>query len=188
MTSLIIGLLLWSGTHLAPGLVPGLKQAAVRRLGENGYKGVFTLLMVAAIYLVISGWKSAMPEIVYLPPTWGRHATALLVLIAFILFFAPYPPNNLKRLLRHPQLTGVAVWGIGHLLANGESRSIVLFGGMTIWAIAEILVINRRDGARERPEPVPAKNDFTLAGGGIVAYVVVVAAHQWLFGFPPFPM
>ena len=45
-------------------------------------------------------------------------------------------PNNVKRLLRHPQLTGVALWGIGHLLANGESRSIILFGGLGAWAIA----------------------------------------------------
>ena len=73
-----------------------------------------------------------------------------------------------------------------HLLANGESRSIVLFAGMAIWAIAEMLVINRRDGAWKKPAPIPAKNDFFLAGGGIVAYVVVVAAHEWLFGFPPF--
>ena len=110
----------------------------------------------------------------------------LLVLVGFILFFAAYPPTNVKRLLRHPQLTGVALWGVGHLFANGESRSIVLFGGLTLWAIAEIVVINRRDGARDKPAPVPAKNDVILAGGGIVAYVVVVAAHQWLFGVAPF--
>ena len=186
MTRLLLGVMLWSVTHLVPGALPGLKKSAVARLGENGYKGLFTVLMVLAIYLVISGWKAAVPESVYLPPAWGRHLTALLVLVGFILFFAPYPPNNVKRLLRHPQLTGVALWGIGHLLANGESRSIILFGGLAAWAIAEILLINRRDGARDRPSPVPARNDAILAGGGIVAYVVVVAAHEWLFGFAPF--
>ena len=158
MTKLLLGVMLWSVTHLVPGALPGLKKSVVARLGENGYKGLFTVLMVLAIY----------------------------VLIGFILFFAPYPPNNVKRLLRHPQLTGVALWGIGHLLANGESRSIILFGGLAAWAIAEILLINRRDGARDRPSPVPARNDAILAGGGIVAYVVVIAAHEWLFGFAPF--
>jgi uncharacterized membrane protein len=186
MTKLVLGVLLWSVTHLAPGVLPGFKSKAVARLGENGYKGIFTLLMVVAIYLMISGWKAAVPEIVYLPPAWGRHVTALLVLVAFILFFAPYPPNNIKRLLRHPQLAGVALWGIGHLLANGESRSIALFGGMALWAIAEVLFINRRDGAWDRPVPVPARNDALLIAGGIVAYAVVAASHQWLFGFYPF--
>jgi uncharacterized membrane protein len=186
MTKLLLGVLLWSFVHLLPGALPGVKKSMLARLGENGYKGAFTLAMVVAIYLIISGWKAAVPESIYLPPAWGRHLTALLVLVGFILFFAAYPPTNVKRLLRHPQLTGVALWGVGHLLANGESRSIVLFGGLTLWAIAEIVVINRRDGARDKPARVPAKNDVILAGGGIVAYVVVVAAHQWLFGVAPF--
>ena len=186
MTKLLLGVLLWSFMHLLPGALPGAKKSMVARLGENGYKGVFTLAIVVAIYLIISGWKAAVPEIVYLPPVWGRHLTALLVLVGFILFFAPYPPTNIKRLLRHPQLAGVALWGVGHLFANGESRSIVLFGGFTVWAIVEMVLINRRDGVRDKPASVTVKNDIILAGGGIVAYVVVVTAHQWLFGFAPF--
>ena len=61
-----------------------------------------------------------------------------------------------------------------------------LFGGFTVWAIVEMVLINRRDGVRDKPASVPVKNDIILAGGGIVAYVVVVTAHQWLFGFAPF--
>ena len=90
MTKLLLGVLLWSVVHLLPGALPGVKKSMVARLGENGYKGVFTLAMVVAIYLVISGWKAAVPESVYLPPAWGRHLTALLVLVGFILFFAAY--------------------------------------------------------------------------------------------------
>ena len=47
-----------------------------------------------------------------------------------MLLLAPYSHNNFKRLLRHPQLTGVLLWGVGHLFANGENRSLLLFGGM----------------------------------------------------------
>jgi uncharacterized membrane protein len=112
--------------------------------------------------------------------------TALLVLIAFILIVAPYHATNLKRVLRHPQLTGVIIWGIGHLLANGESRSIVLFGGLTAWAVIEILLLNRRDGAWTKPDPVPVKKDLILTVAGLVVYVVIAASHQWLFGFSPF--
>jgi uncharacterized membrane protein len=186
MTKLLLGVLLWSFTHLLPGAFAGVKKSLVARLGENGYKGVFTLAMVVAIYLIISGWKAAVPESVYLPPAWGRHLAALLVLVGFILFLAPYPSTNIKRLLRHPQLTGVAFWGVGHLFANGEARSLVLFGGLTLWAILEIVVINRRDSAWNKPAPVPIKNDVILIAGGMVAYVVFAAAHQWLFGFAPF--
>jgi len=144
------------------------------------------LLMVFAIYLVISGWKATIPENLYLPPVWGRHLTALLVLISFILFIAPYHATNLKRLLRHPQLLGVALWGIAHLLANGESRSIVLFGGLAAWAVIEIGLVNRRDGAWVKPDPVPVKKDIILVVAGLASYLVVAFAHQWLFGFSPF--
>ena len=186
MSTLTLGVLLWSITHLMPAAFSGLRKGLLSRLGENGYKGVFTLLMVLAIYLVISGWKATVPETVYVPPLWGRHVTALLMLAGFVLFFAPYPPNNIKRALRHPQLTGVACWGIGHLLANGEGRSIVLFGGLALWAIIEMVAINRRDGAWTPPTAVARKNDIILIAAGLVAYIVVAAAHQWLFGFSPF--
>ena len=186
MNKLALGILLWSFTHLIPAVFAGLRKTLVSRLGENGYKGVFTLLMIVSIYLVISGWKATVPESVYMPPVWGRHVTALLMVFGFVLFLAPYPPNNIKRILRHPQLTGVAVWGIGHLLANGEGRSIVLFGGMAVWAIVEMILINRRDGTWTRPAPAPRKNDIALVGAGLVVYVVIAAAHQWLFGFSPF--
>jgi len=186
MTKLALGILLWSFTHLIPGLFAGARSKLVGRLGENAYKGLFLLLMVLAIYLVISGWKAAVPGTVYLPPDWGRHVTALLVLAGFILFFAPYPPNNIKRLLRHPQLTGVVLWGAGHLLANGEARSILLFGGFAAWAAVEMLVINRRDRAWTRPAPAPRRNDLLLVVGGAAVYLAVAFAHQWLFGFSPF--
>jgi uncharacterized membrane protein len=186
MTKLALGLLLWSFTHFIPGLFAGARSRLVGRLGENAYKGIFLLLMVLAIYLLIAGWKSAVPETVYLPPAWGRHVTALLVLAGFVLFFAPYPPNNIKRLLRHPQLTGVVLWGAGHLLANGEARSILLFGGFAAWAVVEVLVINRRDRAWTRPAPTPRRNDLLLVVGGAAGYLAVAFAHQWLFGFSPF--
>jgi uncharacterized membrane protein len=186
MMKLMLGVLLWSCAHLVPAAVPTLRKGLVSRLGENGYKGVFTLLMVLAIYLLISGWKASVPETVYVPFTWGRHVTALLMLAGLVLFFTPYPPNNLKRALRHPQLTGVACWGIGHLLANGEGRSIVLFGGLALWAIIEMVAINRRDGAWTPPAGVAWKNDIILIAAGLFAYVVLAAAHQWLFGFSPF--
>jgi uncharacterized membrane protein len=186
MSKLTLGVFLWSFTHLIPASFSGLRKGLVARLGENGYKGVFTLLMVLAIYLVISGWKATVPETVYIPPFWGRHVTALLVLAGFVLFFAPYPANNIRRTLRHPQLTGVACWGIGHLLANGEGRSIVLFGGLALWAIIEMVVINRRDGTWTPPAAVARKNDIVLVAAGLVIYVIVAGAHQWLFGFSPF--
>ena len=123
MIKLVLGVLLWSGTHLFPALAVDGRKRLVGKLGENGYKGLFVAAMVLSLYLIISGWKATVPEFLYIPPAWGRHAASLLVLIAFILFAASHGHNNIKRLVRHPQLSAVALWGIAHLLANGASRS-----------------------------------------------------------------
>ncbi len=186
MTKLVLGVLLWSVMHFIPAVAADFRNKLVSGIGEKPYKGIFALAMVLALYLVISGWKATIPEFVYLPPAWGRHLTALLVLISFILFIAPYHATNLKRYLRHPQLSGVALWGFAHLLANGEGRSIVLFGGLALWAVAEIILLNRRDGAWVKPDPVPRKKDLILLVAGFTTYLIVALAHQWLFGFSPF--
>ncbi len=186
MIKLVLGVLLWACTHFFPAVAVGFRKSLTGKSGELRYKGVFVLLMALSVYLVISGWKATIPINLFVPPAWGRHATALLVLISFILFLAPYHATNLKRFLRHPQLTGVAIWGFSHLLANGESRSIVLFGGLAIWAIIEMVLLNRRDGAWVKPDPVPVKKDLILFVAGLVFYVIVAISHRWLFGFSPF--
>jgi uncharacterized membrane protein len=186
MVKLVLGVLLWSATHFVPTAARGLRNSLAGKLGENGYKGVFVASMVLAIYLIISGWKATLPELLYVPPAWGRHLTALLVLIAFILFGASHGSNNIRRLVRHPQLTAVVIWGAGHLLANGEARSVVLFGGLTLWALISIVLINRRDGAWEKPPAAPRKKDIITVVIGLVIYGIFAAAHQWLFGFSPF--
>lgn len=186
MTSLLLGVLLWSIMHFLPAADISIRTNLIARLGEKPYKGLFSLLMALSIYLLITGWKSTTPELTYLAPTWGRHATALLTLIGFILFVAPYFANNFKRVLRHPQLTGLICWGVGHLLSNGETRSLILFGGFTAWAIIEILLLNRRDGNWIKPDPAPRKNDVFCIILGIGVYALMVLAHEWLFAVSPF--
>ncbi|MDX2476612.1 MAG: NnrU family protein, partial [Gammaproteobacteria bacterium] len=47
----------------------------------------------------------------------------------------------------------IIVWSIAHILLNGDSRSIILFGSMGLWAALEIIVINRRSGKLEKAAP-----------------------------------
>jgi len=182
MTRLVLGVLLWSVVHFIPAIASDLKKNIVSRFGDYPYKGVFALIMFLAIYLIISGWKAAAPEVIYIPPDWGGYAAAVLVLIGFVLFLAPYPPNNLKRLLRHPQLMGMIFWGVGHLLANGDTRSVVFFGGLAAWALVEMLLLNRRDGVWTKPVAVPGKRDFALVLFSALVYLTFLYTHAMLFG------
>lgn len=188
MTRLALGILIWSMVHFFPALAPAARKSVINRFGEYSYKGVFLLLMIVSVYLIISGWSSmtpvepdTLPEI-YAAPEWGGYVTAVLVLIGFVLFLAPYPPNNIKRKMRHPQLIGLACWGIGHLLAIGTARSLVFFGGLTVWAVIEILLINRRDGVWIRPAQAPLRNDVAMVLFAILIYLAFLFTHHLLFG------
>jgi uncharacterized membrane protein len=99
-----------------------------------------------------------------------------------ILFFAPYMPNNLSRLIRHPQLAGIALFGIGHLAAVGNLRSVVLFGGFALWAVVETIFLNRRDGAWQKPEPASRVNDLKLFLAGLGFFLIFLFLHGPLFG------
>ena len=106
----------------------------------------------------------------------------LLVLLGFILFVASGQPTRIKQYLRHPQLTGLILWAAAHLLMNGDSRSLVLFGGLGLWAILEIVFINRRDGEWVKPEVPALAQDIKILVISVVVYVAVAFAHPWLAG------
>lgn len=185
MIWLWLGVIVWSVVHAIPSLAPGMRAGFITRFGENGYKIGFALAIVGSIVLMVLGWRSAVADIVYEPPAFGRHLAMLLMLVAFLLFAFSHGKSNLKRFLRHPQLTAVLVWAIAHLLANGDSRSVTLFGVLGIWALIEMMLINRRDGAYEPPEPRPWSAELKPVVIGVVLYVVFVLLHPILFGVSP---
>lgn len=185
MIWLWLGVLVWSGVHVMPSLAPGVRTSLIERLGENGYKIGFALAIVGSIVLMVLGWRLAMVDIVYEPPGFGRHLAMLLMLVAFLLFAFAHGKSNLKRTIRHPQLTAMVVWAIAHLLANGDTRSVTLFGVLGIWALIEMMLLNRRDGAYEPPEPRPLSAEVKPVVIGVVMYVVFVLLHPYLFGVSP---
>ena len=188
MVWLVLGLVLWSLAHAFPSLAAEQRSALIARLGEGPYKGLFALVVVGAVALMVIGWRATAPVALYVPPPGaGTSAVAgALVLVAFLMFPAGRLKSNLRRAIRHPQLTAVALWAVAHLIANGEGRSVVLFGGLGLWALVEMVLINRRQGAWVRPEPVPLKAEVKPLGAGLVLFVVFLLLHPWLFGVSPF--
>ena len=187
MILLALGVLLWSGVHLFPSLGVSLRAACIARLGEGPYKGLFALTLVGAIVLMAVGWRSTPPVALYSPPASGAWLTNLGMLVSLVFFLGSNVPTNLKRFLRHPQLTGVAVWAIAHLLSNGDRRSLVLFGGIGLWSLVSMVTINRRDGAWEKPDPLPLAAEIRPIVAGIVGFVVLYFAHPYLSGVSPSP-
>ena len=187
MPLMIAGIALWFVTHLFPAAAPGARDNLIRRLGENPYKGIFSLLILAALLMIVFGWKSAVPSALYMPPLGPGVVPSVLVLFGLIIFFASQTGGHIKRLIRHPQMTGVLFWSAAHLLTNGDSRSVSLFGGLAAWALLEIILINRRDGARVDRPAASISQDLVTIVTGVVVFALIGHFHLRLFGVSVVP-
>lgn len=184
MLVLTLGVLLFAAVHFIPSLAPGVKQSWQGRFGENGYKGIFSLLLLVSFALIIFGWRSSSPTYMYALPPAFRTLTLALTAVAFWLFIVSNRPSRVRQFLRHPQLTGVAIWAIAHLLVNGDSRSLILFGGLLVWSVGEILAINRREGQWEKQAIAPWSADIVNIVVAAIVFVVLIFLHPWLSGVP----
>jgi uncharacterized membrane protein len=144
MALLACGILLFAILHLSRSFARELRSNLITRLGGNGYRGLFSLLVLGAFAMIVFGWRSALPQPLYNPPAALQSLALLLLVLAFTLMVVSARPSRLHRFVRHPQLTGVVLWGCAHLLLNGDSRALLLFGGMTVWAVLEMFAISRR--------------------------------------------
>lgn len=185
MTLLAAGLLIWALAHMFKRVMPTARSAIDAKIGAGPAKGVMALLFLASILMMIFGFMASGVQAVYEPPSWGAMVNNLLMVVAVFLMGAGSGKGVSPTLLRHPMLTGVVVWSFGHLLANGDMRSIVLFGGLGIWAVINMLVINMREGAWERPEAGPIKADIKTVVISLVIFAVIAAIHHFI-GPSPF--
>jgi uncharacterized membrane protein len=188
MTILILGLALFFASHLAPLARPDLRAAGVARLGAGGWKIAYTLAAAAGIVLIVLGYGAARdaPVDLWFPPTWTVHANNLLMVAALGVYIAGPFKGAAARAIRHPQLTGVKIWAVAHLLANGDLAALLLFGGFLGWAVASVVLINKRDGARAEPAPAPHSRDLGHAAATVATVGAVGWLHAWL-GVWPFP-
>ena len=187
MIWLCIGVLLFMLVHFVPSLALGLRSSLISNVGQHPYRGLFSLLLVISIGLMIFGWRLTVPEYVYLPPGWATPVTFVLMLISVMLFGAANHPTRIKRIIRHPQLTGLVVWSIGHLLSNGDSRSLILFGGLGFWALIEMPLINRREGEWLKPDVPTLFTEVRFVVIGTVIFSVLVFLHPYFAGVSSIP-
>ena len=184
MELLILGLAIWVIAHFFPVLMPVQREAIRSKLGAGLYKGLFALVIIGSIVLIVQGWKGTIPTQIYVTGMGFRHAAMSLVALAFILFVAAkVKSTRIKRFIRHPQLTGLVIWAAAHLLANGDSRSLILFTTLGIWAILSIILINRRDGQWQKPDSVIGwPMELLIVIGGIVLTGIFFKIHIYLAG------
>jgi uncharacterized membrane protein len=191
MTLLVLGLVIFLGVHSTRVFADGWRSAQVARLGEKGWKGLYTLASVVGLVMLVWGYGVARqtPVPLWTPVVGLRHLASLLTLLAFVLIAAVYVPrNSLKARIGHPMVVGVKAWALSHLLANHTLADLLLFGGFLVWAVLCFRAARRRDRAAGTTYPVGTLqgNLLTVVTGVVGWLVFAMWLHGPLIGVKPF--
>lgn len=177
---MILGVALWWGAHLFKRVAPDARAD----MGDKG-KGLVALALLGSVVLMVIGFRGADVGQVWFPPVWGTHLNNLLVLAA-IFMMSPAPrKGKLLNNMRHPMLVGFGLWAFAHLLVNGDLASVLLFGGLLVWSVVEIIVINRAEPRWQVTLRGTYAKDGMFLVASAVLMVVIGYIHFWL-GYWPF--
>ncbi len=182
MEMIFSGLVLWILVHLIPSVTPNIKAELVSKFGENTYKLLFSILIFTALFLMIYGWRHSVTTQIYQLPGTIYPLSIFLMLCSYIIYGSAILPTRLLNTIRHPQLLSVFIWSVAHLLSNGDSRSILLFSGMGVWAILEIIFINKREGEWEKPAKPGVLTEIKSLAVSLVLFVAILYGHGYLSG------
>ena len=178
---LILGVALWWAAHL-------FKRVAPERRAEMGDKGrgPVALAIVGSVVLMVIGFKLAPYVHVWAPPTFAIHLNNVLVLVAIWMMSPAGTKGKILSGVRHPMLMGFRTWAVAHLLVNGDLASMILFGGLLLWGMVSVVVINKAE-----PDWTP-RTDGSIAKDGMffvasIVLLVIIGYIHGLVGPVPFP-
>ncbi len=188
MTQFLLALAVFLALHSVPA-IPAIRTVLVERLGRRAYLVLYSLVSLATL-----GWVfHAAFRLDYVPLWDPAPWQAWLALMAspialFLLVTGLVSPNPasitfrrgdaaygaITTVTRHPVLWGFLFWAFGHLVANGDLRSLMLFGVFVLFALFGMLMAERRGSKRN-----PAWNEIT-ATTSIVPFAAVVVGRTRL--------
>ncbi len=187
MTFLVLGLVIFFGAHLFSAFRSRETGKDIRvKMGAGPYMGLYSLVSLAGFVLIVWGYGAARPApILYVPPPGLAHLNLALMLPAMVLLVASQlPAGRIAKAVKHPMLLAVKIWAFGHLLANGELNSVVLFGSFLAYGVIDRIAVKRRGDNGPGPDKVlSGTSDLIALGAGIALYVVILLwLHPVLFG------
>jgi uncharacterized membrane protein len=185
MIQFLLAIAVFLAAHIVPAAT-GLRAALIARLGRRVYLALYSLVSLATIAWVIAAALSA-PYV----ELWGPSRAAALVPIVVMLpasilmaaaVFEPSPLSvsfrggmpkpdrpGLAVLLRHPVLWSFFLWSAGHLVANGDLVSVILFASLAAFSLAGMGRLERRARMRLSAEDYAAAT--AVYSGGLAARV-----------------
>ncbi|TDJ18608.1 MAG: hypothetical protein E2O62_03575 [Gammaproteobacteria bacterium] len=191
MLLFILGLIIFFGIHMLP-FFPEYRAQLIEKIdndmidAEGLYKVIFGVISLLGLIFIGIG-KGSMEFVgLWSTPIFFRYITVVLIPVAFILMVAAYTPNNIKRYVPHPMLTGVIIWGATHMMVNGDVAAIILFGSFVVYSVVAIKLANRRqynkNSEQDTQEKIPVVKDAIVIGIAMFGFLLLLWLHKPLFG------
>ena len=156
MATLVAATLVFLATHFVASTP--LRPLLANALGEWPYRAAYSL--VALVTLVWMGWAYAnapreqlwvgIREIPYLAMPlalillacgYGRNPT---MVGAEKLLESEDPARGMIRITRHPIMWALMLWAASHIVARGDLKSVIFFGGLLLVAGIGTLLMDAR--------------------------------------------
>ena len=221
ITQLFFATAAFLATHFVPSTP--LRAALVKSIGERAYLGLYTLAALATLGWMIYAYGKAPIE-----PLWPglRLLPVVAMPIAFILlvcgvlsrnptavgqekaFKAEEPARGILRVTRHPVQWGILLWAGAHLLARGDVKAAIFFGGFLLLSALGTALIDARkarglgedwkryaSATSNLPLVAIAQGRNRFDAGeiglvkpllGLIVYGGFLLFHAWLFGAQPY--
>jgi uncharacterized membrane protein len=156
MTTLVAATFAFLATHFVSSTP--LRPALVRTMGEWPYRGLYSLVAFVTLGWMIWAYANAPSRFLWL---WWREAPYIAMPVAFVLIACGYwrnptmvgadkllrsedPARGVIRITRHPIMWGVMLWAVAHILARGDVKGLVFFGGLFLVALLGTISMDRR--------------------------------------------
>src|SRR5215472_14003371 len=218
LTALLLATAAFLSTHFVTSTP--LRPKLVTAMGEWPYRGVYSALAFITLGGMIWAYTQAPREVL-----WGGMRELPVIVMPFALVFiacgyfrnptmvgaegllkSEDPARGMIRITRHPIMWGVMLWAAAHLLARGDTRSLVFFGSFIVLAAFGTLAMDRRKrsnadwgrfAAATSHIPFAAilqgrnRLDLKEIGWkrpliGLIAFFALLWLHPWLFGVRPY--
>ncbi|OHV81247.1 NnrU family protein [Ensifer sp. LCM 4579] len=191
MALLVLGIVIFLGIHLVRSFAPAIRTAVIKRRGTGTWHAVHGTLALVGLALIATGFAQARTTtgMLYTPPIFMAHIALTLMLIACICLVAAFlPPGRIRVATRHPAILAIKIWALAHLLANGETASVLLFGSFLAWGIVMRISMKKRWRAGEIAYPRFVSYGYDLAAaviGAALFGVIVWKLHALVIGVDP---
>jgi uncharacterized membrane protein len=202
-----------------------LREGLVARLGEGPYRGLYSLITALIFVWLVFAYRNAPYVELWPAMPWLVVLTHFGMLLAVILLVGglstpnptaiageaalerPEPATGVLRITRHPVMWAIGLWGIAHVLANGDLAAMLLFGGLAGLALIGTILLDRKYERRAgeaylrferatsavpfvailqgRQRLVLGEIGWARLGGALLLFAILYAVHPWLFGVAP---